>query len=65
MQAEQAPATHWTYVLEYRRCKRHCSTCANGPGHGPYWYAKRKVDGKVKSRYIGKTLKRDHEDEPE
>lgn len=53
----------WSYVQEYRRCKGPCATCRKGPGHGPYWYAKRRVDGKVKSRYIGKTLKGECEDE--
>lgn len=35
---EEDYATH--YTQEYRRCgKANCRTCAEGPGHGPYWYA--------------------------
>lgn len=45
-----------TYVQEYRRCGRACATCDNGPGHGPYWYAKQRVGGTVRSYYVGKQL---------
>jgi hypothetical protein len=30
--------------------------CANGPGHGPYWYRYRWYDGKMHKRYVGKRL---------
>jgi hypothetical protein len=58
MPALAASDDGWTYVREYRRCGRVCETCAKGPGHGPYWYAKRKINGRVKSRYIGKTWRK-------
>ncbi len=46
---------HETYRLEYIRCsKPACKRCADGQGHGPYWYAYRREHGKVKKRYIGK-----------
>ena len=41
------------YRLEQVRCgKRGCTRCP----HGPYWYAYWREDGKLRSRYIGKTL---------
>lgn len=48
-----------TYQEEYIRCgKPNCRKCANGEGHGPYWYAyhysptlKRRI-----KTYLGKTL---------
>ncbi len=46
---------HETYRQEYIRCgKPACKRCADGPGHGPYWYAYSREHGKVKKRYIGK-----------
>lgn len=42
-----------TYRLEEVRCgKRGCTRCP----HGPYWYAYWREDGRLRSRYIGKTL---------
>ncbi len=42
-----------TYRLEPVRCgKRGCTRCP----HGPYWYAYWREDGRLRSRYIGKTL---------
>ena len=42
-----------SYRLEEVRCgKRGCTRCP----HGPYWYAYWREDGKLRSRYIGKTL---------
>ena len=42
-----------TYRLEHVRCgKRGCTRCP----HGPYWYAYWREDGRLRSRYIGKTL---------
>ncbi|MGH2345423.1 MAG: DUF6788 family protein [Chloroflexota bacterium] len=44
-----------TYQRKYTRChKPTCRICADGPGHGPYWYAFWRENGKTKSRYIGK-----------
>ncbi len=47
---------HETYRQEYIRCnKERCKRCADGgQGHGPYWYAYRREDGKLRKRYIGK-----------
>jgi len=33
-----------------------CRKCAQGPGHGPYWYRYRWYDGKMHKRYVGKVL---------
>ncbi len=42
-----------TYRLEPVRCgKDGCTRCP----HGPYWYAYWREDGRLRSRYIGKTL---------
>jgi hypothetical protein len=42
-----------TYRLEPVRCgKRGCTRCP----HGPYWYAYWREDGRLRSRYIGKTM---------
>lgn len=43
-----------TYYQQYRKCgKAGCRKCAEGAGHGPYWYA-RGARGRV--TYIGKVL---------
>ena len=42
-----------TYRQEHVRCgKRGCTRCP----HGPYWYAYWREEGRMRSRYIGKTL---------
>lgn len=44
---------HETFRQEYVRCgKRGCKSCP----HGPYWYAYWREGGKLRKRYIGKTL---------
>ena len=46
---------HITYQLQYRKCgKASCSTCRNGPGHGPYWYAYWREGSRLRSGYVGK-----------
>lgn len=51
--AEAAP--HITYRMEYVKCgKERCTTCAEGPGHGPYWYGYSSEGGRVRKQYIGK-----------
>jgi hypothetical protein len=46
---------HITYQLQYRKCgKSSCSTCRNGQGHGPYWYAYWREGARLRSGYIGK-----------
>lgn len=51
--AEAGGDTKVSYRLEHVRCgKRGCTRCP----HGPYWYAYWREDGRLRSRYIGKTL---------
>ena len=46
---------HITYQLQYRKCgKASCSTCRNGQGHGPYWYAYWRDGARLRSGYVGK-----------
>ena len=47
-----------TYQHQYRACgKRGCTVCRPpNPGHGPYWYAYWRAEGRLHSYYIGKTL---------
>ncbi len=46
-----------TYHLQYTTCgKLHCKKCQTGQGHGPYWYAYQKVDGRTVRKYVGTTL---------
>jgi hypothetical protein len=41
--------------LQYRKCgKASCSTCRNGQGHGPYWYAYWREGSRLRSGYVGK-----------
>lgn len=48
---------HITYQFQTRKCgKSSCSTC-NGdqaPGHGPYWYAYWRENGRLLSCYVGR-----------
>jgi predicted ATPase/DNA-binding SARP family transcriptional activator len=45
-----------TYSQQYRRCgKPSCPLCAaGGRGHGPYWYAYWREEGRTRTRYLGK-----------
>src|SRR5947209_7506158 len=45
-----------TYNQQFRRCKKAgCPSCTpDRPGHGPYWYAYWRQDGRLRSRYLGK-----------
>jgi len=46
---------HITYQLQHRKCgKASCSTCRNGQGHGPYWYAYWREGTRLRSGYVGK-----------
>ena len=46
---------HITYQLQYRKCgKTSCSTCRDGQGHGPYWYAYWRQGSRLRSGYVGK-----------
>ncbi len=53
-------ADGWLYRLELVDCGKgetgRCRKCANGPGHGPYWYRYKWQDGKMHKRYVGKAL---------
>jgi hypothetical protein len=43
-----------TYRLEGIRCGKEKCKCSRGEPHGPYWYSYTRIEGKVKSQYIGK-----------
>jgi Family of unknown function (DUF6788) len=46
---------HITYQLQRRKCgKSSCSTCRDGQGHGPYWYAFWREGTRLRSAYVGK-----------
>src|SRR5947209_7642125 len=45
-----------TYRLESIRCGKENCKCARGKLHGPYWYSYTRVEDKVTSQYIGKSL---------
>jgi len=46
---------HITYQLQHRKCgKASCSTCRDGHGHGPYWYAYWREGTRLRSGYVGK-----------
>ena len=48
-----------SFSLQYRTCgKKTCRTCRDKPGHGPYWYAYWREDGRLRSRYLGKDFSR-------
>jgi uncharacterized protein DUF6788 len=48
---------HITYQLQYRKCgKPSCTTCRQGQGHGPYWYAYWREGSRLRSGYIGKVF---------
>lgn len=49
-----AAKRHYTYRREYVKCGKPGCQCATGRGHGPYWYAYWKENGRLKKRYIGK-----------
>ena len=42
------------YYAEGRKCGKAGCRCQEGDLHGPYWYKRTQVDGKV--TYLGKTL---------
>jgi len=45
-----------TYQLERIKCGKKKCKCTGGALHGPYWYAYFRQGGRLKSKYIGKTL---------
>ena len=48
-----------TYRHEFVRCgKERCKKCADGNyGHGAYWYAYFRKNGRLTSKYIGRDFK--------
>src|SRR5689334_7095750 len=43
-----------TYRQQYTRCgKQRCRKCREGTGHGPYWYAYWRENGRTISKYLG------------
>jgi predicted ATPase/DNA-binding SARP family transcriptional activator len=61
--SSKSPPTdaHVTYSLQYRRCRKPgCGKCSTGSsGHGPYWFAYWRENGRLLSRYLGKTMPAD------
>jgi hypothetical protein len=56
LQAETDAPVRVTYRQQSVRCgKAGCTRCP----HGPYWYGYWRENGKLRSRYIGKTLPAD------
>jgi hypothetical protein len=55
------PSTEWgnsiphlTYARIYKKCGNpSCSVCRDGKGHGPYWYAYWRENGKRHTVYVG------------
>ena len=47
-----------TYRLESVCCGKENCRCARGELHGPYWYSYMRIEGRVKSKYVGKKLPR-------
>jgi DNA-binding SARP family transcriptional activator len=49
---------HATFNQQFRRCnKADCPRCVPGsPGHGPYWFARWKEDGRTHTHYLGRRL---------
>ena len=60
---EERTLKNVTYRLEGVRCGKDNCRCSIGKPHGPYWYSYARVNGKVRSRYVGKKLPREVEKE--
>ncbi|NER37725.1 MAG: hypothetical protein F6J93_27820 [Oscillatoria sp. SIO1A7] len=43
------------YQLEYVKCGKPRCGCQSGKLHGPYWYSYQRINGRVQSRYVGKS----------
>jgi hypothetical protein len=53
---EEKPHSAGTLRLEMVKCgKDRCKKCERGEGHGPYWYLYYRRNGKLTSKYVGKT----------
>jgi hypothetical protein len=55
---EQKKERGISYQLEKVKCGKKKCKCAEGALHGPYWYAYWRDGKRVKSKYIGRTLKK-------
>jgi hypothetical protein len=55
---EEKTRDNKTYRQVAVRCGKENCRCANGKGHGPYWYAFWSENGQTRCRYIGKKLSR-------
>ena len=53
---EERPAPRGCYRLERVACGKDNCRCAEGEGHGPYWYQYVRRNGRLTSRYVGKEL---------
>jgi hypothetical protein len=53
---EERTVDNLTYRLEEVRCGKEKCKCSRGKLHGPYWYSYSRIEGSVKSKYIGKKL---------
>lgn len=49
---------HKTHRQVFIKCGKAGCKCAEGPGHGPYWYAYWSEGGQTRCQYIGKKLKK-------
>lgn len=55
---EERTIDNQTYCLEMVRCGKENCKCTRGKLHGPYWYSYMRIEGIVKSKYVGKKLPR-------
>lgn len=47
----------WTIKEYFSKCsKPNCKICSDGQGHGPYIYAKTRINGQQVRKYLGKEL---------
>ncbi len=57
MLRDASPSPRVTYSRQFRRCnKPDCPACrSGGRGHGPYWYVYWREEGRLRSRYLGRS----------
>jgi hypothetical protein len=58
-EVERRRVAGWCYVLQLVNCgKGSCKVCGGWRyAHGPYWYGYRRVDGRMRSIYVGRVLR--------
>ena len=54
MPKQPASQDGWSYYTRYVRCSPRCGGCADGPGHGPYWYRQKRIGGRQRTEYLGR-----------